>query len=700
MKKTAAVCVKITEEFCLIKDFLFSLIAVHAMAAVSGMNFDSILPWLLLVVLMPCWGKVCEWGKKQLWWGAAGALTYAVLYGTGYAVSEGSSVYALISVMGGFLIGTVIPSGIKSWRNETNVWHKVAGALFMLPIGAALAMEGFLTAAGVYQGFGNVLILLILYSRITNALMYFGRRNLWSVAGAGLFGLFSSIGHFGIFEEFGWFGLILSFICWGILFYAAIEAGSRIIDTSGIITTGRIRKPWIYGIGFFIVTVFVDAFFLLTFFPGVMEYDSYIQMCQVLGDPYSNHHPWLHTMMIKGIYEIGLAVLHSTNRAFALYSFVSICMLAFTFACVLTYLRSKGLKRQYVILLGLLYVMSPINQMYSIIMWKDIPFGVSVVLFIVLICRMRDNLLESRSNLCCFILFIPISFCLCFFRSNGLYVFIGMIPFMIWGFWRQKKAAITAMAVVLILGIIYKGPVFDYFDVKEPDTIESLSIPAQQIAAVVAYGGDMTEKQRLILSNLIELDKVPDAYLGSVTCSDAVKDLVREKGNQEYIVSNAGQLLQMYVQLFGDNKEIYVKAFVDETRGYWYHKTYFPFIWATYIQDNGMGIDRDSKVPENVEQAVRAYLTRYKIHFDQYQSTGLYVYMFFLSLILALKKKSKYLLAYLPCLGIWGTLLIATPVFADLRYAYAIYLAVPLLICLTLYTGHRDYIKDGNIRQL
>ena len=43
------------------------------------------------------------------------------------------------------------------------------------------------------------------------------------------------------------------------------------------------------------------------------------------------------------------------------------------------------------------------------------------------------------------------------------------------------------------------------------------------------------------------------------------------------------------------------------------------------------------------------------------------------------KKRRSLLMCYLPVLGVWLTLLIATPVFAEFRYAYSIFMTVPLL---------------------
>lgn len=617
----------------------------------------------------------------------------------------------LIFFMYGFLHKYWVVGICKKWLHSEEKSLKLVAAVVAAAAVQGVFAEGVIKIESSAALISAIILILVLYLYIWFILKYrvdSGRycfkENYAVYLFALLLAVFTATGKKDIFAMQGWSGWFRVLVGEYILLYLTLNCCLEIFENIQIM--GQVRegtereyggikkllhsRPFQWGAVIFVMTCLVDAVFLLAFFPGVMEYDSFVQMCQVYGADYSNHHPWLHTMLIKLIYDTGYVLLGSYNRAFALYCIFQILILAFAFACVVGYLAQKGVKSAYLVLIGAIYILSPINQMYSITMWKDIPFGVAVVLFTLLLCVMRDNLKTGISNRIYWILFVPVSFGLCFFRSNGLYVFLGMIPFLIWAFWKQWKAAVGAVAMVLILGIIYKGPVFSYFHVSEPDMIESLSIPAQQIAAVISYDGKISEEQKKLLAEVIELEKVPEAYLGSTTCSDAIKNLVRETDRQEYIGEHAGEFLKTWISLFFDNPRIYVEAFIDETKGYWYHNTKFPFIWATYIQENGMGIDRASQLPEGMVQGIRGYLDAYKKHFDEYLSVGLFIYLFFVCLMCGIHKKSAHLIAYLPALGIGGTLLIATPVFADLRYAYAIYLSVPFLTCLTVVDCNRN----------
>lgn len=580
------------------------------------------------------------------------------------------------------------------WRTELPVLKNEWGMGKSIRVVAALILTGGGMTALIYEGAlptQNIaekvfLIVSTVLLMICISLLFLQMKQIHGclLVGALLFGLFSATGNQNIFDFSGWSGWCCSVAGWGFFFWCALECCLQISNC--VMFFENEKTDWLrYGMITFVLSVTVDLFFLLTFYPGVMNYDAFVQMCQVNGGyAYSNHHPWLHTMLIKGIWEIGQALFHSANKAFALYSICSLFGLSAAFACVVSYLRKKGLKTIFSILLILAYTFSPINEMLSISMVKDVPFAICIILFMVLLCIMLDRKREKRSNSRYWLLFIPVSFGVCFFRSNGIYVFLGMIPFVTYCFWKEKKKALFSIAVVLIAGVIYKGPVLTHFQVESPDTIESLAIPAQQIAAVFYYEGNITDEQIELLNHIVDTDKLGNAWYGSPGCVDDVKRLIREKDNQVYIREHKKEFIRLYLDMFMANKRLYVKAFVDETYGYWYHRVTFPSLWATYIEDNGMGICRDSKVPDVVEKIVREYLDKFKSLFDSFFSIGLIIYTFFTGFWISIQKRNPYTLIFLPALGIWCTLLLATPVYADIRYAYAIYNAVPMLVCLSM----------------
>lgn len=514
------------------------------------------------------------------------------------------------------------------------------------------------------------------------------------ILGSILFGLFSCAGRYAVFESIAMplthpvtFLLLclLSFCSWSLLFCSTLNAFHYLFTHIEIQeqNSGRTKCIFIWGIAF-IVCMAAYFPYLLTFYPGVVEYDSWLQLRQVLGDTYINHHPWLHTMMIKVIYDTGFAVFGSENRAVALYSLCSMGIFSSAYATSICYLYKKRVKKGWLILLLLFSAFSPINGIYSITMWKDIPFASTILFFILLICKLHDNMKQQKSNRIYWLLFIPVSFFMCFFRTNGLYAFLLILPVMLYIFRHQKKPFLLASGTVILMAFLYKGPVFQYFEVQDGDIIESLSIPAQQVAAVISYNGNISQEDLHLLEEIIDVRQVPEAYLGSPGCSDAIKDLVRETDNQEFISGHKGDFFGLWLRTGIRNPYYYFKAYVEETKGYWYHKDIAALLWNTYVFENGVGIVRECKLHGEAAHFLPSLLAFYRTHFDKYYSCGLYIYVLLFGFLESLRLKKDKWFVTAPLLGIWLTLLISTPLHSDLRYIFAIHTALPSVMLILM----------------
>lgn len=692
-----SIFIKAVKQLDIFLYFGLGLIMIQALAITGGFTFDSIVPYMVLLITISFWQEKPVIKKKMVFLNVVFSLVYFAIY----LLEEFDLLKGAIVFAGSFLAACYFYCKIKEFRlNKQSV---IGTSLVTILIFFALIQEGFVVIAE--QRFSGlisiVLILGVLYMGLYNTIYEIIQNNKisgYSVLGASLFAVFATLGHIWVFGDklvdykittsFA-VSILIAFLCWISLFYLCFEEFYNIINRISLKRTQEkgadclVRPFWVGVVSFFVIVMCYIPFFL-RYYPGIIEYDSWMQMVQVLGAPYSNHHPWLHTMIIKAIYETGIFLFHSENRAIALYSCFSISLLAFSFSCVIGYLYSKKVKVKFLVFLLGVYALSPINGIYSVIMWKDIPFAAVCLLFLLLLVYMKDKETDGRIRFFHWGLFVLLSFMVCFLRNNGLYAYLLLSPFLIYSFRRKKNQTVVSIGLVLALAVIYKGPVFNHFGVTESDTIVSLSVPAQQIAAVIAYKGNVSEEQKVLLEDIVSLKDVPEAYLGSIHCSDSIMDLVRLKGGQQQISHNKFAYLKLWFQMGWQNKYIYLKAFIDQTSGYWYHKITYPFIWVTYVMENGSGINRECKVSPALERKISDYMENYKVHFWKYYSNGLFTYLLFMCFITAMRNKSRNLVIYLWNLGIWLTLIIATPVYADFRYAYAIFLAVPFLICVTI----------------
>lgn len=690
-------------ELNIIAGFVKALIIIQTLVLLGGYSFDTVLPYIFLMQFFYYFINDSKWNKKEI---IICSCVGIILGGFQFLESTDMNLQTLVSIMGGALLCKFIIGVLKRWE-EYNTKIKVIALFLTVIVAVDLNYEGFLlNDYSVINLLTTITVIFIIYYTIIkyiegtkeNRLNW---KNFVIIVGAIIFSFFSTMGHIAVFIERksgGQFLFLLSLFCWFILYYISLMTFDNIIKEIPIYKQSIKERKQIFFVGCFAFLGTIANFipYFLAYYPGVIEYDSWVQMGQVLGDPYNNHHPWIHTVIIKFFYEIGLALFQSENKAVAFYTAFSVSLMAFSITCVIVYLYKKNVSPIYLILLFLIYATSPINGIYAVNMWKDVPFSAISLIFLVHLSNMRDNNLSGRNNKFEWPFFIILSFFVCFLRNNGLYAYILLLPFLFFVFRKDVKRLTIVVGIIILAGIIYKGPIFKHFQVKESETIVSLSIPAQQIAAVIAENGILKSEQKELLEQIIDLDQVPEKYFGSIHCSDGIINLVKQKGNQQLIDENKKEFFNLWFQLGLQNKSIYLRAFIDQTEGYWYHKITYPFIWATYIYENGSGICRESKIPQKYTIAISQFLEMYEKHFWKYYSSGFFVYFFLFCFIIAIANKGKFIIVYIFNLGIWLTLIVATPVYADFRYIYIIYLSLPflfLLLALDLKNCKKSYIS-------
>lgn len=187
------------------------------------------------------------------------------------------------------------------------------------------------------------------------------------------------------------------------------------------------------------------------------------------------------------------------------------------------------------------YVIMPFHMLYSFAMWKDIMFGGFVAIFVVSVFKIYKKVDNSVRSDQVFLVIGSVGTYL--FRSNGWFVYLLSLLFFVFLFGEdpnRKKMKFLLLAVT-ILTFILKYPVLEYFNVSQPDAIEYLSVPAQQIARVVRDCDDIREEHRELLNNIVDVERIPETYVWNI--SDPIKYLVRERGNQGYLVEHKSEFL-------------------------------------------------------------------------------------------------------------------------------------------------------------
>ncbi len=415
-------------------------------------------------------------------------------------------------------------------------------------------------------------------------------------------------------------------------------------------------------------------------YPGELTPDSISQMNQLLSGNYSNHHPFYHTMVIKLFVMLGMHFFNDINAAVATYSVFQIIFTALSFAYAIKTMAMMKLSRTIVIVSTLFFVLMPYHIMYAMTMWKDIMFGCFVLLLITAFFRCLSNVGNRILN---YIILMVSGIGTCLFRSNGFFAFV-LLTLAFVAIWKKDNRRILVMFVAaIVVSFLMKHAVLAGLDVAQPDVIESLSVPVQQIARVVEEGCELEHWQRELLSNVIDIDKISENYTPGI--SDPIKKMVRQKGNQHLLIEQRGEYVKLYLSLGRAYPMVFLRAWIDQTRGYW-NAGYEYWRWYTKVFENDLGIERTTN-----STAIDLMLSEYLWLFTNIQglrlflSIGLFVWIDMLMLMKALLGKDKAgVFVSLPVLVIVASLLIATPVFSEFRYIYAAFCTLPMVMAITL----------------
>ena len=273
-------------------------------------------------------------------------------------------------------------------------------------------------------------------------------------------------------------------------------------------------------------------------------------------------------------------------------------------------------------------------------------------------------------------------------------MFLLTSPFLVIVLRREWKLLLPGLLIVAALALCIKGPVYDAIGVAEPAFSESLSIPAQQIARVVHEGRTLTQEQIDLLNQTVDYDSIADYYQPEL--SDPVKALI-QYGNPEYLEAHKRAYLKLWIQLGLRYPLDYWNAFVDQTRGYWFPGE--PGLTVNEsISPNDVGLTGQSVLRGTAAWKVVEILNKLYTIFPLYgllYSIGAFTWAaIFWCANCALNGRKRNCLLFIPFFALILTLCLATPVAADLRYAYPLILSMPLLLCAGLEVPERTAGKS------
>ncbi|MBO6195001.1 MAG: hypothetical protein J6O56_01495 [Bacilli bacterium] len=449
----------------------------------------------------------------------------------------------------------------------------------------------------------------------------------------------------------------------------------------------------------------VSLIFLIKFYPGNLTYDSYNELMQTKGIiPLMNNHSILHTSILMLFVKFGL-LFKSVNLGVFLYSLFQIIIVSLVFSYILYFMAKQKVPMIFRIISIFFFAFHPINVFYSISVWKDVFFSLCFAVFTILVYYLTNdkNYFKNRKNIVVFMIF---SILLMYLRNNGIYVvIISLILLAIINRDSYKRVLPIFIGIVTIF-FASKILIFNMLNIKDFEIKETLSFPSQSIARIYKYDKKDLSSKDIKQIELFYSNKIGEVY------NPIVSDNTKNELNQKYLLKHRGEYLKLNLRLFLKHNKRYLESFISNNYGYYYINTYYPSIILQTNDELGIKhIEADSLfillflvliltlvlliVLWNLKEKKNILLLGLLIPVIISMSTsirdnvlisllfniGFYVTITFLTLIYNIINK-KNIVYYIPIIILWISILFS-PVYAEFRYLYSLFILVPVFVGIT-----------------
>lgn len=441
--------------------------------------------------------------------------------------------------------------------------------------------------------------------------------------------------------------------------------------------------------------------YFIAYYPGFILGDSCSSIRQALGlEEFSNHYPVMYTLYIRLCLSIG-EFFGSLTLGCAVYSLIQMVFLAYALARMIQWLWKRGLPWQLCMLLTVYFGFTAFFAQVSIAMWKDPVFSAAILLWTLLLLdhvRLRktgDTGKPSRHfrlHLRFFLKNTGLVLLICFSRNNGIYIalFCTVVFFLVMLFSGKRrklfdglKEAIACTMLVILFCELITGPVYEAAGVKPVENVERVGVMMNQMARTVALSGKMSKEDKTFMNRLLPLKKYKKAY------RPCVVDLLKwdDDFDGDYLNEHMDEFYTTWFSMALKNPRSYFQAWELLTFGYW-----MPNQWELFYDDTNIikgnlyDLPSDDKLKDKIHTAYggKKLKTGLRMIFD---SKGTIAGLGFVSwillfalLITVIRKEWTALIALMPSLSLFLTLLLASPYYYWQRYGLAEYFLFPIYL--------------------
>ena len=438
------------------------------------------------------------------------------------------------------------------------------------------------------------------------------------------------------------------------------------------------EHPFLY---LFIFLSICYGIFLVFYYPGIINYDNANQIKEMLGfhtryldaiNPISssaltNFNPILHTVLLGGMFKIGL-LLGNANFGLFMYSLFQMLIVILIYSYAVSYSIKEKISPIYSFIILLILGLVPIFGYYSITAVKDTLYTAFLVLFSI---EIYDFIKKEKLNNHDFINLFLVSMLVILFRNNGLYIVIFTIPFLLYK--KEKIAIIGVIALIIMSYASFNNVFLPSVGISGTSIRETLSIPFQQTARLVKiHGNKVSDEDRKVIDKILDYENLAKDY------NEDLADPVKNKYNKDAEMKDLMEYFGVWFKGLVKYPLLYVDATINNITSYFYP---FESSWKVYHKLNPklplVGIDYHY----NSLDKAREFMHDYEV-FSEYSPVGIILNIGVITwtsiLVFIMLCKNKYYIFLIPNI-ISILFCVLSP--ANTYYRY-IYPSLLIMICL------------------
>ena len=425
-------------------------------------------------------------------------------------------------------------------------------------------------------------------------------------------------------------------------------------------------------------------------YPGNMTNDTSWQLTDAISHTsLTDFNPAFVTLLIRLVFDITYPFTGSYQISVGIVTLLQMLILTFVFALGADRAARYAKHTVTKILIYLYFGAYPIHNLYAVTLWKDIPFSVCVLAFMLCVdsaLRDEEEFFAKKSN--CLLMFISMA-SLPLLRHNGIAISAGMAVVMLICFKRCRKSAAVIACSALALFAVWKLAICPWITTSRTPSGEALCVPLQQVARIFSeHRSELDDETIAAWQEYFDEPEFWTVYWGIF--ADPVKgEFISERFDED-----PGRFFRMWFDLIKRYPLTALEAFLHNNFGYWYPNTYF---WISWVGVGYRGTVADihtqqlAKLPW-VERVYNWYAYHeYRALPQGYllTSRGFCFWIWLFCGMYCLYNNRRKFPLFMIGFFIWFPILFSA-VYAEFRYVYGLFTCLPVVMASALSArGHK-----------